>query len=128
MLFFPVVMNAIQYYIIDSFIKDQKPLDHEPISNEDSDSNDEDEDRHHSRSHSIDGNARADHDDDGKKITKGNTEVSEPEIKNKPRLKVDPKSLDEYDPAIDGEEGGSSGDPDGPRPTSGDRVASKESS
>ena len=25
MLFFPVVMNATQYYIIDSFIKNQKP-------------------------------------------------------------------------------------------------------
>lgn len=28
MLFFPVVMNALQYYIIDGFIKDQKPKDH----------------------------------------------------------------------------------------------------
>jgi hypothetical protein len=34
MLFFPVIMNATQYYIIDSFIKNQKPGDHEPLSAE----------------------------------------------------------------------------------------------
>ena len=40
MLFFPVVMNALQYYIIDSFIK-QKPADHENETNaEDQDSED----------------------------------------------------------------------------------------
>lgn len=43
MLFFPVVMNAIQYYIIDSFIKDQKPLDHEPVPSDDEEENDVDD-------------------------------------------------------------------------------------
>lgn len=37
MLFFPVVMNALQYYIIDGFIKDQKPADHEAVPAEDED-------------------------------------------------------------------------------------------
>jgi len=37
MLVFPVIMNATQYYIIDSFIKNQKPQDHERIPDEDSD-------------------------------------------------------------------------------------------
>ena len=35
MLFFPLVMNALQYYIIDSFIKSKKPSDHEPIPSDD---------------------------------------------------------------------------------------------
>src|SRR5271170_5202229 len=34
MLFFPVVMNATQYYIIDSFIKNQKPEGHELLAGE----------------------------------------------------------------------------------------------
>jgi hypothetical protein len=38
MLVFPVIMNATQYYIIDSFIKNQKPAEHERIPNEDADS------------------------------------------------------------------------------------------
>ncbi|KAL3417387.1 hypothetical protein PVAG01_11387 [Phlyctema vagabunda] len=40
MLVFPVIMNATQYYIIDSFIKNQKPADHELLPGEDSDSED----------------------------------------------------------------------------------------
>lgn len=40
MLFFPVVMNALQYYIIDSFIKNQTPADHELIPGDDEDAED----------------------------------------------------------------------------------------
>lgn len=40
MLFFPVVMNATQYYIIDSFIKSRKPADHEALPSEDGESDD----------------------------------------------------------------------------------------
>ena len=43
MLFFPVVMNALQYYIIDSFIKDQKPNQHEPLPSDDGEEDDMDE-------------------------------------------------------------------------------------
>ncbi|KKA22388.1 hypothetical protein T310_3594 [Rasamsonia emersonii CBS 393.64] len=35
MLLFPVIMNAIQYYIIDTFIKKQVPVDREPLLDED---------------------------------------------------------------------------------------------
>ncbi|CAL3973106.1 hypothetical protein PZA11_005429 [Diplocarpon coronariae] len=35
MLIFPVIMNATQYYIIDSFIKNQKPAGHELVPGED---------------------------------------------------------------------------------------------
>ncbi|KAL9099948.1 MAG: hypothetical protein Q9163_004612 [Psora crenata] len=44
MLFFPLVMNALQYYIIDGFIKDQKPPDHEPIPDGDVSEGSEDDD------------------------------------------------------------------------------------
>ena len=37
MLFFPLVMNALQYYIIDGFIKSKKPADHEPLAGDDDD-------------------------------------------------------------------------------------------
>ena len=37
MLVFPVIMNATQYYIIDSFIKNQKPGEHEQIPSDDPD-------------------------------------------------------------------------------------------
>ncbi len=37
MLFFPVIMNATQYYIIDSFIKNQKPGEHAPLGGADAD-------------------------------------------------------------------------------------------
>ena len=40
MLLFPVIMNALQYYIIDSFIKNQKPTDHEAIPSDDRDDDD----------------------------------------------------------------------------------------
>jgi hypothetical protein len=44
MLIFPVIMNATQYYIIDSFIKNQKP-EHERIPDHDSDDSSFDEHR-----------------------------------------------------------------------------------
>jgi STIMATE family len=40
MLLFPVIMNAIQYYIVDSFIKnkeEEEPAGHEPVPTEDPD-------------------------------------------------------------------------------------------
>lgn len=35
MLFFPLIMNALQYYIIDSFIKEHRSAEHEPLLQED---------------------------------------------------------------------------------------------
>lgn len=40
MLFFPVVMNATQYYIIDSFIKNKRPGDMELLPSDDEESDD----------------------------------------------------------------------------------------
>jgi hypothetical protein len=48
MLLFPVIMNAIQYYIIDTFIKKQILVDHEPLLDEDTVVDAMlDDDRHH---------------------------------------------------------------------------------
>lgn len=41
MLFFPVIMNATQYYIIDSFIKHQKPGEMEVLPSDDGESDDD---------------------------------------------------------------------------------------
>ena len=113
MLFFPVVMNALQYYIIDSFIKDQKPSDNGPDPSEDEDEDSIDEHgrtrRRRSRGEGYDG---AHNTDAGNEITKDGAEIKTSEGKDKPKLKVEPKKLDEYDPAIDGEGSGSSGEPE----------------
>ncbi len=103
MLFFPVIMNALQYYIIDSFIKDQKPQDHEPISSEDGDEDDpSDEGRHDGAVNGV-----------MEETTIDGTEVK-PNDKDNSKHKVDPQKVDEYDPAIDGEGSGSGGEPDSP--------------
>lgn len=117
MLFFPVVMNALQYYIIDSFIKDQKPSDPDPNPGEDEDGDEDGVDeqgstrRRRSRGEGHDGA----HDSDaGHETTKDGADLKVSGGKDKPKLKVEPKKLDEYDPAIDGEGSGSSGEPESP--------------
>lgn len=115
MLFFPVVMNALQYYIIDSFIKDQKPSDHDPIPHEDGD---EDSIEEHGQTR-----RRRSHGEDydgarsivaGNETTKDGAEITVAEGKDKPKLKMEPRKLDEYDPAVDGEGSGSGGDLENP--------------
>lgn len=113
MLFFPVVMNALQYYIIDSFIKNQKPLDHDPIPSEDGDEDSIDEHGRIRRRRSRDeDHGGTHHPDAGDETTKAGAEIKVSEGKDKPKLKVEPKKLDEYDPATDGEGSGSSGEPE----------------
>ena len=114
MLFFPVIMNALQYYIIDSFIKNQKPADHEAIPTEDSDE-DYDENPRRSRRGRLreeDGNA----DSEDEEIIKSRESVKAAEVSDKGRspnrtskLKANSKKLDEYDPATDGDADGGSG-------------------
>lgn len=130
MLFFPVIMNALQYYIIDSFIKNQKPPEHEQIPSEDEDEAD------------IDGRRRSeilDHDVDGDSDLANNDEVTEPgatsisevEDKKLPSTKntahnKSSRKLDEYDPERDGERNGDSSggsQDDGSTPT---KVATEE--
>ena len=114
MLFFPVVMNALQYYIIDSFIKDQKPSGHDSTPGEvDGDNIDEHDPvrRRHARARGQDGALDS---DAGEENSKGGTAIKVSEGKDEPKLKVEPKKLDEYDPAVDGEGSGCSGEPESP--------------
>lgn len=111
MLFFPVVMNALQYYIIDNFIKNQKPSDHEPIPSEDENEEDIDE-RRRSEGFDFDRSCDSASDDEGTK----HAETSQPSEVEDKELKSDKSSMrkksstrhDEYDPATDGERSGGS--------------------
>ena len=99
MLFFPVVMNALQYYIIDGFIKNQKPSDHEAIPSDDGDANE----------HGSDGSSDLDREslgseDEADVIKKSSrTGIKTPSSQRVTKLQVDPKKLDEYNPDLDGE-------------------------
>jgi len=105
MLFFPVIMNATQYYIIDSFIKNQKPTDHELIPSVDGDT---DEDDVRCRD-SYGGPASGSSDE----INSGDEEdapaKATPETKTQSTVRSKSKTKsgmkDEYDPALDGESG-----------------------
>ena len=115
MLFFPVVMNAIQYYIIDSFIKNPKPTDHEQIPSEDGD--DEDIDEHgnfrprRSQSQESDMDEALNIEDDSTRksaeiTTTRDVDDGKPERPATRKDNTDPKRLHEYDPATDGERNG----------------------
>ena len=119
MLFFPLVMNALQYYIIDSFIKGKKPGDHEPIPSEDGSETGEDQVGVAQRSASadLDRYRSIDQNEEGE-VDKATGNTGHPlETQHSPSdkslKKADAKtepvdSIDEYDPALDGE-GSSSG-------------------
>ena len=103
MLFFPVVMNALQYYIIDGFIKDQKPPDHEPIPSEDEDEHDDDEVGHHRNPRDVgepSGCAVVE------ETTKDGTEVKEHEDRDRLEPKVDHANAGHDSPINDGEGSG----------------------
>lgn len=109
MLFFPVVMNAIQYYIIDSFIKNQKPSEHESTPSEEGDEDDDEDGRPRQRRSRDGGPSGAACSETEDEAIEDVTEIKVSEGKDRSRLKVGPRKLDEYDPAIDGEGSGSSG-------------------
>lgn len=92
MLLFPVIMNAIQYYIIDSFIKDQKPTDHEPIPSE----GDEDEDVDQGLDGAFDS-------EDEAGIAKNVETTEDSGTENKDSAFVSSKKLRDYDPDKDGD-------------------------
>ena len=124
MLFFPVVMNALQYYIIDSFIKNQKPSDHDPIPGEDGDDSSIDENARTRRWYSRGEESNSANDGEaGHAASKDGAEIQVSEGKDKPKLKVEPTKLDEYDPAIDGEGSGNSGEPENPPDPSQEAIA-----
>lgn len=120
MLFFPVVMNALQYYIIDSFIKNQKPSDHEPVPSEDEDDTDHDETRRGLRSDAAsDGDGDSVSEDEAGATKKAETVKTSSLKENGTSLKKEPKELDEYDPDLDGSRsiGSSGGERDNPPST-----------
>lgn len=91
MMIFPLIMNAMQYYIIDSFIKMKDTSDHERLPSEDPD------DRRRQRHDEEDALAGVLHDSD-----EGDSEEDEVELvkaKRYTRNRVE----EEYDPNLDGE-------------------------
>lgn len=110
MLFFPVIMNAIQYYIIDGFIKNQKPPDHEPIPGEDEGDGDaQNEDRpvqskgRKGGYSTVDGVIESDEEDKATNKLFQAKEVPK-QTENVTRYKGEPTKVDEYNPDTDGEE------------------------
>ena len=100
MLFFPVVMNALQYYIIDGFIKNQNPSDHEPIPSEDGEA---DDDSSSGRPEEGTVDASFDGTEEAPKLAQPPRSRSKNGSTSKTTtLKVDPKH-DEYNPDRDGE-------------------------
>ena len=104
-------MNALQYYIIDSFIKDQKPSGHEPVPSESGDSDDIDDNSRARRRGSVGSDCRG----DSPEVTETSKDGSEVKVSS-PDIKNDSRKLDEYDPAVDGEGSGSNEEPDSPLP------------
>lgn len=104
MLFFPVIMNALQYYIIDGFIKNQKAADPEVDHNEER----SDEDQRTRRPRAA-GTDEQDRHDEVEEALPGEAAVAS-DVEDKPllgngvtKLKINPKLLEEYDPTTDGE-------------------------
>jgi hypothetical protein len=133
MLVFPLIMNAAQYYIIDSFIKNQKPDEHERIPEEDEDDMMHDgayEDPPSGSSDEIQSSDEDDEevlaktDDEGKARGKPNESVMKMDSRSgrrgpkKPGLQTGSK---DYDPMYDGDSSatvvGSMSTSDGERPT-----------
>ena len=95
MLFFPVVMNALQYYIIDSFIKDSKPAQHETEPGDDGEDDD--------MADSEDGIAEVVDGEEEAALIKKDAVVKAKEKKGKDAIADDdPKAHSEYNPALDG--------------------------
>jgi hypothetical protein len=118
MLLFPVIMNAVQYYIIDSFIKNQKPTDHEPIPSEEGDDEGDDEGDGNGRArgtgsrvvqHSLDGGPLEPGDEAA--VTKGVEDTKGNDVGSKTTKSSDRSGSSalipkpgEYNPETDGDE------------------------
>jgi len=98
MLLFPVIMNAVQYYIIDTFIKKPIPRGHQPLdSQDDFDDAMLDDDRHRRSAYlaALDDSDLDDSDDE--------SVGKEPGIHPQQRRAATSRNSVEYDPAVDGE-------------------------
>jgi hypothetical protein len=107
MLVFPVIMNATQYYIIDSFIKNQKP-EHERIPGEDGESTDGHAPYEDPRSGSSDEIHSGDEEDDevlakGEELKKGKANARHSVRSAKGSRKPLKTGHKDYDPLFDGE-------------------------
>lgn len=92
MMIFPLIMNAMQYYIIDSFIKRAEPTDHECLPTEDPD---------------AEGDRRYDDDrgDETSRVRLVDTTDTESEDEEAAKLPPRPQSNDtEYNPLVDGDD------------------------
>lgn len=83
MMIFPLIMNGLQYYIIDSFIK-EKTTDHEMLASQDDDDNDD-----YERRGSSSGGIRRDSEDEETPV----------KINGRSRNNLG----GEYDPEVDGD-------------------------
>ncbi|KAG8532666.1 uncharacterized protein KY384_002543 [Bacidia gigantensis] len=114
MLFFPLVMNALQYYIIDSFIKDKKPSDHEAVPSEEGSDDDNDSQLRQRRSQEVEHPETLSGNDEVNAIKEHNAvagvgdAVIPPTSGRLPPKQEEGKGAEEYDPALDGEASGSS--------------------
>lgn len=111
MLVFPVIMNATQYYIIDSFIKNQKPEGHERIPDGDSEAGDSHDDDAHAHEPYVEGSSEGmdsgDEDDDAEIKAKAKVEEVRRKSGKGAGSRRSPKALKtgnkDYDPLFDGE-------------------------
>ena len=108
MLFFPLVMNAIQYYIIDSFIKDKKREDHEqtPDNNEGENAGNGEGRRRRRSTEGSENEGSLDGIDEieaAKKSVDVDTGEDSKLSDKQPSKKKEGTHLEEYDPARDGE-------------------------
>jgi len=116
MFIFPVIMNATQYYIVDSFIKNQKPEGHERIADDENEDGYSSEGYENPESGSSDEINSGDEDEEllakaelAKQVTTNTVKKTKTgsSSKNKSSLRSGNK---DYDPLVDGENavGGSS--------------------
>ncbi|KAI9843816.1 MAG: hypothetical protein M1837_006076 [Sclerophora amabilis] len=121
MLLFPLIMNALQYYIIDSFIKDSNVEGHEPVPDRDEDDFEDEQSPHIGRRSSgseddgsevrVIGAHVSDDEDLLAKDMEAQTEESSYEADKQRRnagngasdLDIATKKYDEYDPTGDGD-------------------------
>lgn len=111
MLVFPVIMNATQYYIIDSFIKNQKPEGHERIPDGDSEAGDSHDENARAHEPYVEGSSEGmdsgDEDDDAEIKAKAKVEEVRRKSGKGTGSRRSPKALKtgnkDYDPLFDGE-------------------------
>ena len=117
MLFFPLIMNALQYYIIDGFIKSKKPNDHELIPSQDGSEDGEGERRPRRARHSADtdrgtslnGAAEVQAVKDDADVSVSEATEMLPAVDKAKERRGDDRHLEEYDPTLDGEASSTNG-------------------